>query len=183
MSRSFTYDPRHVPAIKPVRMDDQIQVWAGALVEVRDEPDIEVDIDIDCAYSETQKRIVARSVTVLQREGGPEVTSSILRTVRVQDYMRRRNWPVSYSPSGDLPDSAGVVDEMKLAEFDDLLRDAMADEDRWRSDGLLWIARTYRYAQIIGLDPAREVAERIGLAARTATRRIAQARAAGLLDG
>jgi hypothetical protein len=181
VTRSFIYDFHRDKNLRPVRLDAQLQVWAGARIEVRDEPDIDIDVDIVCAYSPALRRIAATSVTAIQRDGGPEVTSASLRTVRVQEFMRRKDWPVSYSEDGQLPDKAGYLDDMKLKEFDTLLAEAMSDTARWRDDQWIWCARTYRYAEVIGLNPALEVTLRLGLSERTASRRIAETRLMGLL--
>jgi hypothetical protein len=184
MTRAFLFDFKRDKDIRPVRLDRQFQVWAGARIEIRDELDMEIDVDIVCSYSSTLRRIAANSVTAIKRNNGPEVTSALLRTIRVQEYMRRQDWPVSFSLDGNLPDRAGYLDDMKLADFDELLRTAMTDRERWAKERLLWHARTYRYAEVIGLDPAQELARRIGLSSRTATRRVAEIRAEGLLgDG
>jgi hypothetical protein len=183
MSRTFLHDHKDDEQLSPVRIDDRMEVWASARIQVRDEPDIEADLDIICQYSEKLGKRVAIAVHVMQRKDGPEITSKILRTIKVQEYMRPDNLLISFRHryrGSDGSEGDGEVNE--VTTLDQILERArMHDADEFQRDELTWISRTYLYAQIVGLDPAKEVSRHFSLSPRTATRRIAQARDLGLL--
>jgi len=159
-----------------VHIDEQFMLTVAYRVEVRNEPDVDVDVDIDVAYDVGLRRVTPVRVTVLRRENGPEVSSAQLRTIRVRGYMAyaARNVLVMVYEA--------ERGEQHVAYPLSYILGKRASEEAWADEKYRWVFRVYRIAEIVGLNPAKEVEESLNLSARTATRWIARAKEMGYFD-
>jgi hypothetical protein len=160
--------------VKLRAVDSAFAVFADYTLLLRDETDMDVDVDLRVQYSDSEHHSVVTALTVRMRKNGPSVTSTLLRTIPVLDLLRRQR-PLVVVKMDWLENSEGTPDEKpvagELSKFVGLAR----DHDTWERNKFLWVKRTWAYATTVNLDPAKEVASLLGLSARTATRWIAAA--------
>ncbi|SFS17504.1 hypothetical protein SAMN04487846_3578 [Microbacterium sp. cf046] len=135
-------------------------------------PDIPGAVRARIVYDPVLRRAVAESVRV-DRDGlGDEVTTTLLRDVRVQAIVQ---WAaarvVRIDRDGGDPELYG--------EYITRLR---AEEGRSEEQNLREAVRLYRLGSVINDGPLKLVSEELGVSISTATRMMNRARVAGLVD-
>jgi len=118
--------------------------------------------DVEMTLDMTKEGIRPTSVKVAAQEGGPPVTGTTLRALRVWDLAR--------------------------AAIPSTVSNALSDEDvaRLRTQGptdetLGWVAYFYNLAGVLGVPPARQVEIDLGLPRTTASKWVRRAREKGLI--
>jgi hypothetical protein len=111
---------------------------------------------------------------VSEREDGPPITSNALRTLPVGRLMREA---AQISARVRVGASTRRATTGGATLRDGVLRRRPADED----EELLTVALAYRLAHACGEPPTNAVAEQLGIARSTATKKVMAARAAGYL--
>lgn len=157
-----------------VAIDDRFAMWPDYDLEVRNDSTVDYDLLLSVRYGPSEDRVQLRSLQIVQRRSGPEVSGTGLRTLRLQDYVRATRVEVAHT------DAHGRVTDYD--EFDRLIARERDDAARWRENRLRWVHRVYRTAQLALRDPAAEVQRRLSLPPSTATRWIREARDAGVFD-
>jgi hypothetical protein len=119
-------------------------------------------------------------VTVAVPEGSPPVTSTVLRAVPLQELTR------AGILTGALRGRLGTTDGGGISI--DILSTNLTDQEteliRLRGpvpESLEWAAYLYNMAELVGLPPARQVADGLGLPHPTATKWIKRAKDMGLI--
>ncbi|AZS37541.1 hypothetical protein CVS47_02178 [Microbacterium lemovicicum] len=123
-------------------------------------------------YDTALRRAVAESIQVDRDGPGDEVTTTLLRDIRVQAIVQ---WAaarvVRIDGDGGAPESYG--------EYIARLR---TDEGRSDDQNLREAVRLYRLASVINDGPLKLVSEELNVSISTATRMMNRARVAGLVD-
>lgn len=145
-------------------------------IEVFNEPGVELQLEIDVIYDQVLRRYVATEVKARRKREGQEINSLSLRSVRIQEILRRGLSGVVRVESEDGEVMPFPLSPMRAAEIV-----ALGPSNR---ETLLWIARVYRVAEVLNLRPAKEVQDQFGLKVSTAAVWIRRARDTGALtDG
>lgn len=135
-------------------------------------PDIPGAVHARIVYDSTLRRAVAESVRVYRRGLGDEVTTTLLRDVRVQAIVQ---WAaarvVRIDRDGGHPES-----------YDQYIARLRTEEGRSDEQNLREAVRLYRLGSVINDGPLKLVAEQLGVSLSTATRMMNRARVAGLVD-
>ncbi|MFS0732313.1 hypothetical protein ABC304_09960 [Microbacterium sp. 1P10UB] len=135
-------------------------------------PEIPGAIRARIVYDQTLRRAVAQSVQVDRSGVGDEVTTTLLRDIRVQVMVK---WAamrvVRIARDGGDPESYG-----------DYIRRLRAEEGRSEEQNLHEAVTLYRLASVINDGPLKLVSEELGVSVSTATRMMNRARVAGLVD-
>lgn len=174
-SGPFGADPA-APSPPPISIGGGLGVYQGIILRLMDEPDIQFDAEIVVAYDEQLGRFVAESVLAMRRENGTEVTSAMLRSLRIQEYIK---WAVPHFVVFGEPGAW-----TSFGGWDSFIPDWLSEEVRQAGptpSSLEWVARIYRLAQTLNQPPASAVAEHLEIAQRTASHWIAKAKASGLI--
>lgn len=135
-------------------------------------PEIPGEVHARIVYDPTLRRAVAESVRVDRSGAGDEVTTTLLRDIRVQAIVQ---WAaarvVRIDRDGGEPESYG--------EYIARLR---TDEGRSDDQNLREAVRLYRLGSVINGGPLKLVSEELDVSISTATRMMNRARVAGLVD-
>lgn len=133
--------------------------------------------DVAVTVVPSDGRLVARSVEVRQRDGGPPVTGEVIRRVPVASLVRQAggwvNFVEKFHPNGR---PAVMKRRMIDKEGVDRLRQAGPTDE-----ALDWVAYVYRVALVLGNPPTGSVENVFELARSTAGRWVALARERGFL--
>ncbi|MBK4347238.1 hypothetical protein [Lacisediminihabitans changchengi] len=146
-------------------------------IEVEDEPGTSVDFVLLAVFDLAAHRYVVDSIEVRRRAPGDDVNAVALRSVRVQEFLRR-----------GLMDAIGTAESVETADgyMPPTLSEKRAAEIRFAGPSdlatLTWVARFYARAEALSMQPARAVQESIGIPAPTASVWIRRARDRGLLS-
>lgn len=151
---------------------DGIHIPRSWVAVVTDVPDIPGTVRAHLVYDATLRRAAAESIRVDRSGEGDEVTTTLLRDLRVQAIVR---WAAAsvVRIDGDLsePETYGQY-----------LSRLRADESRSEEQNLREAVRLYRLASVINDGPLKLVSEQLGVSVSTATRMMNRARVAGLVD-
>lgn len=135
-------------------------------------PDIPGSVRAHLVYDPTLRRAAAESIRVDRSGEGDEVTTTLLRDLRVQAIVK---WAAArvVRIDGDLsePETYGQY-----------LTRLQADESRSEEQNLREAVRLYRLASVINDGPLKLVSEQLGVSVSTATRMMNRARIGGLVD-
>lgn len=170
---------RCMPELSIELIDDEIfdagdgihlpRSWVAVVTGV---PDIPGAVRAHLVYDPTLRRAAAESIRVDRSGQGDEVTTTLLRDLRVQAIVR---WAAAsvVRIDGDLsePETYGQY-----------LTRLRADESRSEEQNLREAVRLYRLASVINDGPLKLVSEELGVSVSTATRMMNRARIAGLVD-
>jgi hypothetical protein len=135
-------------------------------------PDIPGAVHARIVYDAALRRAVAESVRVDRSGPGDEVTTTLLRDIRVQAIVQ---WAAARVVTIDR-DGGGSE---SYIEYIMRLR---ADESRSDDQNLREAVRLYRLGSVINAGPLKLVSEELGVSVSTATRMMNRARVAGLVD-
>jgi len=143
--------------------------WVAVVTGV---PDIPGTVRAYLVYDPTLQRAAAESIRVDRRGQGDEVTTTLLRDLRVQAIVR---WAAAsvVRIDGDLSEPEA---------YGQYLSRLRADESRSEEQNLREAVRLYRLASVINDGPLKLVSEQLGVSVSTATRMMNRARIAGLVD-
>lgn len=143
--------------------------WVAVVTAI---PDIPGTVRAHLVYDPTLRRAAAESIRVDRSGEGDEVTTTLLRDLRVQAIVK---WAAAsvVRIDGDLsePETYGQY-----------LTRLRADESRSEEQNLREAVRLYRLASVINDGPLKLVSEQLGVSVSTATRMMNRARIAGLVD-
>lgn len=169
---TFTSWTHEVP--RSVSVHPDLRFWKQAEVEAVDEPDMDVDVTLRLVFDEADLRYVVDSMVVRRRDDDSEISSAVLRSVRVQDVVRRGLQLV-----GPYVESTKARVPVPLPpELVQRIRQLGPSED----ESLLWLARVYKVAHAMNLPPAKAVQQQLGLTTPNASIWIRRARDRGILD-
>lgn len=141
-----------------------------ANIAVRDEPELDVDLDIKVSFDAYAGRYVADSIHLVRRAAGEGVNTVAIRAVPVQEYLRALSGTAYYGiPPQPMPE--------KLPE--ELVAEIKADGPS--NESLRWVARIYTIAEAFNLPPGQAVREQLGMPTPTASVWIRRARDRGIL--
>lgn len=173
MKALMHFDEEHPYDYLSIAPDLLVPQYAN--IAVRDEPDIDVDLDIKVTYDQYAGRYVADSIHFVRREVGAGVGSVAIRAVPIQEYLRALTGTVYYSGYGFRP-----VMQMPEVLPDELVaqikRDGPSDDESLR-----WVARIYIVAEAFNLPPGQAVREQLQMPTPTASVWIRRARDRGIL--
>ena len=161
-----------VEAIDPERIDvgDGISVPRSWDAVITEEPDIPGTLRVKVVYDNVLRRAVAASVTVERAGEGDEVTTPVLREVRVQEALTTSGVRV-------ITVTKGEGESLNLSEY---LGQVRAQTGRTVDESLDETVTLYRIASTINLPPLRFISNFLGVSVSTATRTMARAREAGI---
>ena len=168
-----------MPELSLEQSDDEIvdagngiHVPRSWVVVVTDLPDIPGPIRAHLVYDPTLRRAAAEAVRVDRAGPGDEVTTTLLRDLRVQyvvQWAARRVVRIR---------GAGGSDE-NYSQYISRIRE---DKNRSVEQDLIEAARLYRLASVTNEGPLKLVADELGVSVSTATRMMNRVRGTGLLD-
>lgn len=168
-----------MPELSIERIDDEIldagdgihipRSWVGVVTGI---PDIPGTVRAHVVYDPTLRRAAAESIRVDRSGQGDEVTTTLLRDLRVQAIVK---WAASRVVRIDSGRS-------ELETYGQYLARLRADESRTEEQNLRDAVRLYRLASVINDGPLKLVSEQLGVSVSTATRMMNRARIAGLVD-
>lgn len=172
-------ETRSMPELSIELIDDEIldagdgvhipRSWVAVVTGL---PDIPGAVRAHLVYDPTLRRAAAQSIRVDRSGQGDEVTTTLLRDLRVQAIVK---WA-----------AAGVVridgDLSEPETYGQYLARLRADESRSEEQNLREAVRLYRLASVINDGPLKLVSEQLGVSVSTATRMMNRARIAGLVD-
>lgn len=151
---------------------DGIHIPRSWVAVVTGLPDIPGTVRAHLVYDPTLRRAAAESIRVDRSGQGDEVTTTLLRDLRVQAIVK---WAAArvVRIDGDLsePETYGQY-----------LTRLRGDESRSEDQNLREAVRLYRLASVINDGPLKLVSEQLGVSVSTATRMMNRARIAGLVD-
>jgi len=151
---------------------DGIHIPRSRVAVVTGIPDIPGAVREHVVYDPTLRRAAADSIRVDRSGEGDEVTTTLLRDLRVQAIVK---WAAAsvVRIDGDLsePETYGQY-----------LSRLGADESRSEEQNLREAVRLYRLASVINDGPLKLVSEQLGVSVSTATRMMNRARTADLVD-
>jgi hypothetical protein len=173
-----------------VRVGDRFLVPRHAFVELKGhlgDPDVHAHVE----WRDDSPQIVELTLTAKPNGRGlRSVDLDVLRPERLARLVLRDvSLEVNEEPGGatrtSLVDWSDPVNERDWWKVDGLLREAVASAGRGNGSGaeLRQVADVYEAAKLKKANALNAVAVRLGISQRTAARRVAQARAAGLLAG
>jgi hypothetical protein len=143
--------------------------WIAVVTGVHDIPGT---VRAHLVYDTTLRRAAAQSIRVDRSGPGDEVTTTLLRDLRVQAIVK---WAAArvVRINGDLsePETYGQY-----------LTRLRADQSRSEEQNLREAVTLYRLASVINDGPLKLVSEQLGASVSTATRMMNRARIAGLVD-
>lgn len=141
------------------------------------EPDIEVDLRISAVLDESLGRYVTDVLELRRRSSGDDITGAVLRSVRVQDYLRRAVRDALRD--GQVSAGSALFDvEFELRPDDAAKVRALGPSS---PEAMRWTARIYRFAAAVNERPAKAVQEQLGLTVPNASVWIRRARDTGVL--
>jgi hypothetical protein len=123
-------------------------------------------------YDPTLRRAAAESVRVDRNGLGDEVTTTLLRDIRVQAMVK---WAASRVVRIDR-------DGGDTESYSDYIRRLRAGEERSEEQILREAVKLYRLGSVINDGPLKVVSAELGVSVSTATRMMNRARVAGLVD-
>lgn len=123
-------------------------------------------------YDPTLRRAAAESIRVDRSGQGDEVTTTLLRDLRVQAIVKRAAARV-------VRIDGGLAERETYGQY---LTRLKTDESRSEDQNLREAVRLYRLATVINDGPLKLVSEQLGVSVSTATRMMNRARVAGLVD-
>lgn len=135
-------------------------------------PDIPGAVRAHLVYDQTLRRAAAESIRVDRSGQGDEVTTTLLRDLRVQAIVR---WAAARVVRID----GGLSGPETYGQYVARLR---AEGPRSEEQNLREAVRLYRLASVINDGPLKLVSEQLGVSVSTATRMMNRARTAGLVD-
>lgn len=142
-----------------------------ARIVVSGERHLNVDVMMEVTFDETVDRYVIDSLVVKRRgAGSPAVDAAELRTLRLDDYVRRSNLSA-------VPFDGGRIGLKVDAKTMAAVRAGGPSDD----DSLRWAARIYAWAHAFHLPPTQEVERRLKLSRPSASEWIRKARDRGFL--
>ena len=176
---SPTCETRSMPELSIELIDDEIldagdgihipRSWVAVVTGI---PDVPGAVRAHLVYDPTLRRAAAESIRVDRSGQGDEVTTTLLRDLRVQAIVK---WAAAsvVRIDGDLsePETYGQY-----------LTRLRADESRSEEQNLREAVRLYRLASVINDGPLKLVSEQLDVSVSTATRMMNRARVAGLVD-
>ena len=151
---------------------DGIFIARSCVAIVTEQPGIPGTVRIHLAYDPTLHRAVAESVRVDRHGEGDEVTTTLLRDLRVQAIVK---WAAAQVVVIDRDGDEPVLYDQYLARL-------RAEDGRTDDQNLREAVRLYRLASVINDSPLKLVSEELGVSVSTATRMMNRARVAGLVD-
>lgn len=135
-------------------------------------PEIPGAVHVRVVYDPVLRRAAAESVRIDRTGPGDEVTTTLLRDIRVQAIV---HWAtlrvVRVDRDGGEQESYGVY-----------IAGLRAGEERSDEQNLIEAVRLYRLGSVISAGPLKLVSEELGVSISTATRMMNRARVAGLVD-
>jgi hypothetical protein len=143
--------------------------WVAVVTGI---PEIPGAIHARIVYDPTLRRSAAESVRVDRSGLGDEVTTTLLRDVRVQAIVQ---WAAVRVVRIDR-------DRGDLESYGEYIAHLRADKGRSDEQNLREAVRLYRLASVINDGPLKLVSEELGVSVSTATRMMNRARVAGLVD-
>ncbi|HEY9266082.1 MAG TPA: hypothetical protein VIP82_15685 [Microbacterium sp.] len=143
--------------------------WVAVVTGI---PDVPGAVRAHVVYDPTLRRAAAESIRVDRSGQGDEVTTTLLRDLRVQAIVK---WAASRVVRID----GGLSEPETYGQY---LRRLRADESRSEDQNLREAVRLYRLASVINDGPLKLVSEELGVSVSTATRMMNRARIAGLVD-
>lgn len=141
-------------------------------VRVEDEPGLAYDINLEAVWNGIAVRYDVTRIELVQKEGGPAITSESLRAIPVQQLLRE-------VLSATIRVTGAATGESVHLSNDDAVRLAAQGP---KPETLLWAARIYRIAQIRLDPPTRAVADAFGIPHRTASHWVRLAKERGVID-
>ncbi len=151
---------------------DGIHIPRSWVATVTGLPDIPGAVRAHVVYDPTLRRAAAKSIRVDRSGQGDEVTTTLLRDLRVQAIVK---WAAARVVRID-----GDFSEPET--YGQYLARLRADESRSEEQNLREAVRLYRLASVINDGPLKLVSEQLGVSVSTATRMMNRARIAGLVD-
>ncbi|SDO32695.1 hypothetical protein SAMN04487848_0409 [Microbacterium sp. ru370.1] len=168
-----------MPALSIELIDDEIldagdgihlpRSWVAVVTGL---PDIPGAVRAHVVYDPALRRAAAEWIRVDRSGQGDEVTTTLLRDLRVQAIVK---WAASRVVRID-----GGLSELEA--YGQYLRRLRADASRSEDQNLREAVRLYRLASVINDGPLKLVSEELGVSVSTATRMMNRARVAGLVD-
>ncbi|WP_218852831.1 hypothetical protein [Microbacterium immunditiarum] len=155
-----------------------------AFVATATEQDIEVDATVEAHYRPEAGRYLVSAVTARAVNPDGNVTSNVLRTVRVGEVLTAAV-PRCITVEHEFFAHRATVDQLTTAEGRLIPEDfaAQARKAGPKPDTLELVQLIYSVAALAGVMPIKAVQDELGITNRTAVYWTTRARAAGLLDG
>ena len=168
-----------MPELSIDQIDDEIldagdgihipRSWVAVVTGVGDIPG---SVRAHIVYDPILRRAAADSIRVDRSGEGDEVTTTLLRDLRVQAIVK---WAAARV--------VRIDDDFSEPEtYGQYLTRLRADESRSEEQNLREAVRLYRLASVINDGPLKLVSEQLGVSLSTATRMMNRARIAGLVD-
>jgi hypothetical protein len=176
---SRNWETRSMPELSIELIDDEIldagdgihipRSWVAVVTGL---PDVPGAVRAHVVYDPTLRRAAAESIRVDRSGQGDEVTTTLLRDLRVQALVK---WAAARVVRVD----GGLSEPETYGQY---LTRLKADESRSEDQNLREAVRLYRLASVINDGPLKLVSEQLGVSVSTATRMMNRARVAGLVD-
>jgi hypothetical protein len=135
------------------------------------------EVKIEAEYDPHVRRIVAKQVNILATDDRPELSSSLMQKIKIQNFLRDllKNAALVPGDAGDVfyPISLTPISE----QYSESVRAQGPNEST-----LDLVARYYRLAEVINEPPTKAVQECLRIPRPTAANWVSRARATGLLD-
>lgn len=175
----MTWEARLVPELSIEHVDDEIvdagngihipRAWIAVVTGL---PDIPGPVRAHVVYDPTLRRAVAGSIRLDRQGPGDEVTTTLLRDLRVQYIVQWAAMRV-----------VRIQGEADASEnYSQYITRIRADGSRSSEQTLIEAARLYRLASVTNLGPLKLVSDELGVSVSTATRMMNRVRGTGLLD-
>jgi hypothetical protein len=144
--------------------------WVAVVTGI---PDVPGAVRAQVVYDPALRRAAAESIRVDRSGQGDEVTTTLLRDLRVQAIVK---WAATRVVRID----GGLSAEPET--YGQYLTRLRANESRSEEQNLREAVRLYRLASVVNDGPLKLVSEQLGVSVSTATRMMNRARVAGLVD-
>lgn len=175
----MTWEARLVPELSIEHVDDEIvdagngihipRAWIAVVTGL---PDIPGPVRAHVVYDLTLRRAVAGAIRVDRQGPGDEVTTTLLRDLRVQYIVQWAAMRV-----------VRIQGEADATEnYSQYITRVRAEGSRSSEQTLIEAAKLYRLASVTNQGPLKLVSDELGVSVSTATRMMNRIRGTGLLD-
>jgi hypothetical protein len=134
-------------------------------------------VEVDAEYDPQIRRIVAKKVKIDATDDRPELSSSLMQKIKIQNFLRTLLRQAAVIPS----EIDGVRSPISLSPIDAEYAEHIRAEGPTDST-LKVVARYYRLAEAINEPPTKAVQECLQIPRPTAANWVSRARSAGLLE-
>jgi hypothetical protein len=157
---------RQVETAAGVRLPALVDAWADDVG----------GYDLYIHIANSGLRYECAEARLIQREGGPAVTSEALRTIKVKETVREALRQLLSGMTWMVTDAEGGQQRARLEEIEGVRPPQGVAVEDVSDEAIAWVAHIYELAYMLNDPPTKAVQEKFGVSRATAGRWVAEAR-------